>query len=103
MAAALAAPDAPAWTLVGGRLCRTVECATFRDALTLVAEVGELAEAADHHPDIDLRYRRVTLALLTHDAGGITTLDLALARDIDAAVARTPPSGSGATGGRAAQ
>jgi 4a-hydroxytetrahydrobiopterin dehydratase len=45
--------------------------------------VGQLAEEADHHPDIDIRYNRVTLALVTHDSGGITQLDIDLARAID--------------------
>ena len=46
--------------------------------------VGGLAEQADHHPDIDIRWRTVRLALVTHDAGGITELDFSLARAIDA-------------------
>jgi 4a-hydroxytetrahydrobiopterin dehydratase len=45
--------------------------------------VGALAEEADHHPDIDIRWRTVHLVLVTHDAGGLTELDLALARAID--------------------
>ena len=52
-------------------------------ALALVNAVGELAEQANHHPDIDIRYDRVTLALVTHDSGGITQLDIDLARAID--------------------
>ena len=82
--AALAAPDAPAWELLGGKLIKTVDCGTFPAALEFVAAVGRLAEEADHHPDIDIRYRRVTLALVTHDAGGLTVLDFELARAIDA-------------------
>ena len=53
------------------------------EALSFVAEVGRLAEEANHHPDIDIRYNRVTLALVTHDSGGITQLDIDLARAID--------------------
>jgi len=82
--AALAAPDAPRWGLVDGRLVKVVECATFPAALDFVQAVGRLAEEADHHPDIDIRWRTVRLALVTHDAGGITELDLALARAVDA-------------------
>jgi 4a-hydroxytetrahydrobiopterin dehydratase len=52
-------------------------------ALAFVAAVGQLAEEANHHPDIDIRYNRVTLALVTHDSGGITRLDIELARAID--------------------
>ena len=56
----------------------------FPAALDFVVAVGNLAEEADHHPDIDIRWRTVRLALVTHDAGGITELDFALARAIDA-------------------
>jgi len=88
--AALAAPDAPHWELHDGRLVTTVECATFPAALDFVVAVGRLAEEADHHPDIDIRWRTVRLALVTHDAGGITELDLGLARAIDALGDGTP-------------
>jgi 4a-hydroxytetrahydrobiopterin dehydratase len=66
-------------------LARTVVLGSFAQALGYVVTVGVLAEAANHHPDIDVRYRAVTLRLSTHDAGGITALDVALARQIDAA------------------
>ncbi|HEX7460436.1 MAG TPA: 4a-hydroxytetrahydrobiopterin dehydratase [Acidimicrobiales bacterium] len=82
--AALMAPDAPAWDLVDEQLVKVVECASFPAALDFVVAVGGLAEAADHHPDIDIRWRTVRLALVTHDAGGITELDFSLARAIDA-------------------
>ncbi|MGA2835380.1 MAG: 4a-hydroxytetrahydrobiopterin dehydratase [Acidimicrobiales bacterium] len=84
LAAALDGPDAPAWELVGGRLMKTVACRSFPAALDFVMAVGRLAEEADHHPDIDIRWRTVTLSLVTHDAGGLTELDIALARAIDA-------------------
>ncbi len=90
LAAALAAPDAPAWSLVDGMLVKEVTCASFPAALDFVMAVGELAEEADHHPDIDIRWRTVRLALVTHDAGGITVLDLDLARRIDALWDGTP-------------
>ena len=82
--AALAADDGPRWHLAGGQLVKTVKCAGFVGSLEFVDEVGRLAEEANHHPDIDIRYNRVTLALVTHDAGGITELDFSLARAIDA-------------------
>lgn len=85
--AALAGPDGPRWESIGGRLVKVVTCGSFPAALAFVATVGGLAEEADHHPDIDIRYDRVTLALVTHDSGGITQLDLDLARAIDAVVA----------------
>lgn len=84
VAAALAAPDAPHWELVDGQLVKTVACESFVAALDFVVAVGALAEEADHHPDIDIRWRTVRLALVTHDAGGLTELDLALARAVDA-------------------
>jgi len=65
-------------------LVKVVECASFPAAIDLVAAVGRLAEDADHHPDIDIRWRTVRLALMTHDAGGLTELDFALARAVDA-------------------
>jgi 4a-hydroxytetrahydrobiopterin dehydratase len=69
----------------GGAIERTYQFPTFRASLAFVAYVGELAEAKNHHPDIDIRYNRVTLALSTHDAGGITAKDFELARLVDAA------------------
>ena len=84
VADALAAPDAPSWELVDGQLVKVVTCASFPAALDFVMAVGGLAEAADHHPDIDIRWRTVRLALVTHDAAGITELDFSLARAIDA-------------------
>ena len=76
--------DAPDWHLLGGRLVKTVKCRDFPGALAYVGEVGALAEEADHHPDIDIRYNRVTLSLITHDSDGITRRDLDLAERIDA-------------------
>lgn len=61
---------------------RTFSFGSFRAALAFVSFVGELAEAADHHPDIDIRYDRVTLTLSTHSAGGLTALDFDLAERI---------------------
>ncbi len=75
----------PRWVREGDVIRRTVTCATFADAIAFVTRVGFLAEAADHHPDIDIRFRDVTLSLTTHDAGGLTDRDLALAREIDGA------------------
>lgn len=62
---------------------RTVEAPSFPAAIRLVADVAQAAEDANHHPDIDIRWRKVTFALSTHSAGGVTDLDLALARRID--------------------
>lgn len=73
-----------AWQVDGGELVRTFSFADFRAALAFVNQVGELAEAAGHHPDIDIRYNRVRLALVTHDSGGLTAKDFDLAGKVDA-------------------
>jgi 4a-hydroxytetrahydrobiopterin dehydratase len=73
------------WQVVDGELRKKFTCANFGDALNLVNRVGELAEAAGHHPDITINYNRVTFALVTHDEGGITQKDVELATQIDAA------------------
>ena len=65
---------------------RSVEAASFLDGIRLVDAVAEAAERADHHPDIDIRWRTVTFALVTHSEGGITDKDVAMARDIDTIV-----------------
>jgi 4a-hydroxytetrahydrobiopterin dehydratase len=62
---------------------RTVSAPSFLEAIRVVDEVAVAAEAADHHPDIDIRWRRVRFALSTHSAGGVTAKDLALAAEID--------------------
>ena len=69
----------PDWRVESGELTRTFAFQDFVGSLTFVNKVGELAEKAGHHPDIDIRYNRVRLALVTHDAGGITEKDFALA------------------------
>ena len=71
------------WTRDGDVLVTTVKLHDFAGALEFVNAVGAAAEAANHHPDIDIRWNRVRLALTTHDSGGITLLDLALARVVD--------------------
>jgi 4a-hydroxytetrahydrobiopterin dehydratase len=71
------------WKIEAGELVRTFQFADFRAALRFVNSVGELAEAAGHHPDIDIRYNRVRLALVTHDAGGLTEKDFDLAGKAD--------------------
>ncbi len=69
----------------GGTIERTYVLPSFRASLAFVGFVGELAEAKNHHPDVDIRYNQVTLRLSTHDAGGITPKDFELARLVDAA------------------
>ena len=72
-----------AWTRTGDELSTTVKLHDFAAALQFVNSVGAAAEAANHHPDIDIRWNTVRLALSTHDSGGLTLLDLALASAID--------------------
>ena len=72
-----------AWDHVGDELTTTVELHDFAGALAFVNAVGAAAEAANHHPDIDIRWNKVRLVLTTHSAGGLTVLDLALAAAID--------------------
>ena len=73
----------PEWQVQNGELVRTFAFKDFRAALAFVNRVGEAAEKAGHHPDIDIRYNRVRLALVTHDAGGLTEKDFALADEAD--------------------
>lgn len=70
------------WERRGDEIRRTFAFADFKAALAFVNRVGALAEAMNHHPDIDVRYSRVTLALTTHDAGGLTARDFELAERI---------------------
>ena len=69
----------PGWQIESGELVRTFQFKDFVAALQFVNRVGKLAEQAGHHPDIDIRYNRVRLALVSHDAGGITEKDFDLA------------------------
>jgi 4a-hydroxytetrahydrobiopterin dehydratase len=77
-------PSISLWSVENGELVRNITFANFKNALEFVNRVGELAEAADHHPDIDIRYNRVRLALATHSAGGLTQKDFDLAKQIEA-------------------
>ena len=74
----------PGWERRGPEIRRTWAFADFAGSMVFVNRVAALAEAADHHPDIDVRYSKVTLALSTHDAGGLTARDFALAEAIGA-------------------
>ncbi len=76
------------WSIVNGQLRREFTTATFHRAVALVVQAGMLAEVADHHPDIDIRYNKVTFALVTHSEGGITQKDFDLAAKIDEAFAQ---------------
>ena len=71
------------WQIETGELVKTFQFKDFVAAMNFVNKVGDAAEAAGHHPDIDIRYNRVRLALVTHDAGGLTDKDFDLAGRAD--------------------
>ena len=83
----------PAWKRLGARIRRTLEFEDFKEAMRFVNSVARLAEKADHHPDIDIRWNKVTLTLSTHDAGGLTALDFTLAAKCDVQAARAGGDG----------
>jgi len=76
----------PLWQREGDRIARDFQFADFVAALGFIVEVGALAERANHHPEITNTYSHVRIALSTHDAGGLTALDLHLAEAISARV-----------------
>ena len=78
-----ALPELQGWRFSRNALRCEFKFETFKKALGFVARVGLLAEAADHHPDIDIRYRDVRLSLSTHDVGGVSKRDFSLAQAID--------------------
>jgi 4a-hydroxytetrahydrobiopterin dehydratase len=71
------------WGRENDALTKTFKFARFADGIAFVQRVATAADAADHHPDIDIRYTKIRIALSTHDAGGITGTDVKLARQID--------------------
>jgi 4a-hydroxytetrahydrobiopterin dehydratase len=73
----------PEWHLDGRKLVRKWTFKDFVDAMAFVNRVAAIAEAAGHHPDIDIRYNQVILGLISHDAGGITKRDAGMAGRID--------------------
>ena len=73
----------PNWNLSEGQLTREWSFPDFAHAMTCVNRVAELAEESNHHPDIDIRYNRVRLALSSHDAGGLTLRDARMVAQID--------------------
>jgi 4a-hydroxytetrahydrobiopterin dehydratase len=75
--------DLPEWRREGDWIVRTVRCESFRAAIALVDRVADAAEAADHHPDIEINWRRVTFRLTTKAAGGLTFRDMGMAAEIE--------------------
>ena len=78
-----AAKDLDGWERADGALRRSIKFPSFLAGIDAVGRVAEHAEAEDHHPDIDILWRTVTFALVTHSEGGITDKDVAMAADID--------------------
>lgn len=75
--------SAPEWSLVGETIQRTFHFSDFAGAMAFVGQLADAAEERQHHPDILIRYNKVTLTLATHDAGGITDQDFELAKVAD--------------------
>ena len=75
--------ELPAWHREGETIVCVRVLKNFAEALDFVQRVGALAEAANHHPDIDIRWNKVRLVLSTHSRGGLTDLDFSLARQIE--------------------
>jgi 4a-hydroxytetrahydrobiopterin dehydratase len=73
----------PGWIVSDAQLTRTLTRTDFRDALLFVNAVGYLAERANHHPDVHIAWNTVTLTLSTHSAGGLTSTDFDLAREVN--------------------
>ena len=75
------------WERAGDEIVRTIEFPEFMAGISFVNHIAQLAEAADHHPDIDIRYRNVRFALSTHSEDGVTEKDVELARQINSSLA----------------
>ncbi|HYE02055.1 MAG TPA: 4a-hydroxytetrahydrobiopterin dehydratase [Phycisphaerales bacterium] len=84
----------PEWSEAGGALQRTYQFRNFAEAMAFVNKVAAAAERSNHHPDILVRYNKVTLTLSTHDAGGITLKDFELAGVVDACAPCTGTPGT---------
>jgi 4a-hydroxytetrahydrobiopterin dehydratase len=76
--------ELPLWSGDGEGIRRSVQLPGFPDAVAALVRIAFVAEQLDHHPDVDLRWRTLHLTLVTHSVGGVTELDIALARRIDA-------------------
>jgi 4a-hydroxytetrahydrobiopterin dehydratase len=74
------------WLRRGDTLTKTFTFEKFADGIAFVDRVAKVADEMDHHPDIDIRYTKITMTLSTHDAGGITQSDLTLAERTESAV-----------------
>jgi 4a-hydroxytetrahydrobiopterin dehydratase len=95
--------EVPEWSEVSEAIQRTFQFPDFVRSMAFVNEVARVAEAMNHHPDILIRYNKVTLTLATHDAGGITEKDFEQAKKADALLAAAATDGGGAAGAKGAK
>lgn len=79
----------PGWALIEGEIARQATFKDFLSAMEFVDKVAVMAENAQHHPDIDIRYNKVKLALTSHDAGGLTKQDFEMARAIESQIGKS--------------
>jgi 4a-hydroxytetrahydrobiopterin dehydratase len=79
----------PGWEFKDNAISKLYRFEEFMDGIKLVDRVAQIADAADHHPDIHINYTRVTFVCSTHSEGGVTEKDIRLARDIEAAASRS--------------
>jgi 4a-hydroxytetrahydrobiopterin dehydratase len=83
------------WTPLGNAIHKDFTFPGFRGAIAFVNRVADRADAAGHHPDIEIHYNRVLISLSTHDAGGVTEKDVTLAAEIDTVAEADPEPGGG--------
>jgi 4a-hydroxytetrahydrobiopterin dehydratase len=84
----------PGWSRKAGAIVKTYQFRSFPEGISFVDRVAQIAESAGHHPDIDIRYTKITCLLSTHDSGGITQKDLDLAKAIESTEQSSAPSDS---------
>jgi 4a-hydroxytetrahydrobiopterin dehydratase len=72
--------DLPGWVVDGKAICRTFTCDSFRASMAFAERIANYAESVDHHPDLLISYKKVTVTWSTHDAGGVTQKDTAAAK-----------------------
>ena len=80
---ATARKSLPGWSVESGAIVKVFKFGKFAEGIAFVQRVAKAADAMDHHPDIDIRYTKIRVALSTHDAGGITGMDTKLASQIE--------------------
>lgn len=81
----------PEWSGDASGLQRSAQLPSFRDAVDALVAIADVAEEQDHHPDLDLRWRTLHIGLVTHSAGGVTALDVDMARRIEALLSSRLP------------